>query len=168
MVDDPVQNPLVHIMAHLGLSLHEHARHGMVAIVSQRDCRVLEADANYVAGQRQHAQLVLHGGAEFRILQLQSWHHGQGPKPCGRCLTGAAAEASKGLLVGNGDLSHGFQKLVEAVLRRVQAEYVLCPCNDGHVGHICGALVCLPESVCWVVQGLPLLAEPSAHRPLNG
>jgi hypothetical protein len=144
-VDGLAQNPLEDITSHGGLSLHGRVRHGTVAIVSQRDLRALAVDANHVAGQQQHVQLVLHGGAELCMLQLQRWRHEQGRKPCGRCLAGAAAEASEGLLAGHGGRINKFQKHVEAILCHAWTEGVLRPCNDGHVGRICGALARLPE-----------------------
>jgi hypothetical protein len=144
MVDDPAQNTLEDIMTHLGLSLHRSAPHGMVAIVCRRHRLLLAADANHVAGKRRHAHMVLHGGAELRTLQLQSWDHGQGRKPCSRCHAGAAAEAREGLLAGHCGRIDGFQKCVKAGLRHVSAKGALRPCDDGHVGRICDALLRLP------------------------
>jgi hypothetical protein len=107
---------------------------------------------------------VLHGGAKLSIFQLQSWSHGQGCKLCGRCLAGAAAKASEGLLTGYDGRFDGFQKLVKAVLRHVSAKGALRSCDGGHIGRVCGALICFPQSVRYVVQGLPLLAELSTLR----
>jgi hypothetical protein len=41
------------------------------------------------------------------------------------------------------------------------------PCDGGHIGRVCGALVSFPQSVRYVVQGLPLLAELSTLRALK-
>jgi hypothetical protein len=54
---------------------------------------------------------MLHGGAKLSIFQFQSWRHGQGCEPCGRCLAGAAAKASEGLLTDYGGRIDGFQKI---------------------------------------------------------
>jgi hypothetical protein len=116
MVDDPAQNTLED-MTHFGFSLHQSAPHGMVAIVCRRHRLALAADANHVAGKRRHAQPVLHGGADLCILQLQSWNHGQGRKPCSRCHAGAAAEAREGLLAGHTD-SRSASKLNCAMCRQ--------------------------------------------------
>jgi hypothetical protein len=99
----------------------------------------------------------------------------------GRAVSHDAADAWQAqlqrrarVLNGHGGRIDRFQKRVEAVLHHVLTEGALRLCDGGHVGRICGELVRFPQSVCHVVQGLPLLSEPSTHtcrsfkRPKGG
>jgi hypothetical protein len=76
----------------------------------------------------------------------------------------AQLKASEGLLTGYDGRIYGFQKRVKAVLRHASTEGALRLCDGGHIGCVCGALVCFPQPVRYAMQGLSLLAELSTLR----